>query len=227
LITILLVVCALVLQSCGPSREQKAEAIVKREIPQILRDTSSYEPIQTVVDRAFSTIYLDTAAARAAYRLIDLKRKELAIITSYDCAICGRGRTDWSDLSEAEMEKRNQWKAEMKAERDQKLKELADEKAKQEQIIKDRDKDLAPSKFIGWLVFHTFRHNYTHETKHIETIAILVDKKMDRTLMTYNLDDDDEYGLKNLKSTIIKVTKSNIIDKNSDLLKGGYKYDKK
>ena len=52
-------IMALFLFSCGRSKEERAIELIQAELFRTLHDFSSYEPIETVVDSAFSCVYTD------------------------------------------------------------------------------------------------------------------------------------------------------------------------
>jgi hypothetical protein len=54
--------------SCSPSREEKAAEIAKSEMIKILYNAGSYEPIETQIDSAFTSIYTDLAIVRVRER---------------------------------------------------------------------------------------------------------------------------------------------------------------
>jgi len=204
LIITLLVICALVVQSCGKSREEKAEAIVKEKVPMILNDASTYEPIQTKIDSAFETIYVDPEAVMAAYELIKINAEIGHLKRQYNHEKSSAAIWSGSYMSTFDKEQLRQAKEKM-GEIEKKLTKVMDDKAAQEQIIIERNKSVDPSKFIGWLISHRFRCANGFGTKLIQDVALLVDEPMENTLMLYNLDDNADDGFKNVKSVIDNV----------------------
>ena len=63
-ITIMLVGCQ--------SREEKAAELIKQEMFKTLYDFESYEPIETKIDSAFTSIYSDTLALLYANKVKDM-----------------------------------------------------------------------------------------------------------------------------------------------------------
>ena len=204
LITILLAICTLVMQSCGQSREEKAEAIAKKTIPAILNDASTYEPIQTNVDSAFATIYCSPKAVSAAYELLELKSNEDDLKRQYNFAKSLAANWSLPIMSTYSKEQLRQAKEKM-SEIEKMMKKVADDKSEQEQIIKEENKNVDPSKFFGWIITHRFRCANAKGVKEIQDVAILVDPKMENTLMLYNLDDDADDGMKKVTSVIDEV----------------------
>lgn len=58
---------------CCKSKEEKALALINDEMFQTLYDYDSYQPVQTTVDSAFSSIYRDSLAVKYALRISVLK----------------------------------------------------------------------------------------------------------------------------------------------------------
>ena len=62
--------------ACTPSKEEKAAKIAKSEMMKILYNADSYEPIETQIDSAYTSIYTDLDVIRAAHDLIELNAEE-------------------------------------------------------------------------------------------------------------------------------------------------------
>lgn len=61
---------------CVQTREQRGAEIAKSEMMKRLYDADSYEPIETHIDSAYTSIYTDLAVIRAAHDLIELNAEE-------------------------------------------------------------------------------------------------------------------------------------------------------
>ena len=61
---------------CVQTREQRGAEIAKSEMMKRLYDADSYEPIETQIDSAYTSIYTDLAVIRAAHDLIELNADE-------------------------------------------------------------------------------------------------------------------------------------------------------
>ena len=201
---LLFAICPMLFISCGHSREKKAEAIAQKVIPKMLNDASSYEPVQTSVDSAFESIYLDPAVAQAAYELIELKPKKENLQEQYDEE--KSSAEIWSDpySSNFGKEELRQSKEKMNQIAIQ-LKKLSAKEQEQVQIIKKRNREIDNTKFIGWVITHRFRCKNGAGVKLIQDMAILVDEKMENTLMIYNLDENADDGFDNIKETVDDV----------------------
>ena len=62
--------------SCTQTKEEKAAEIAKSEMIKILYNVDSYEPIETQVDSAYTSVYTDFDVVRAAHDLIELNADE-------------------------------------------------------------------------------------------------------------------------------------------------------
>ena len=82
-----LIIISFCLVSCI-SDEDKAENLIKEKMFKTLFDFESYEPIETIIDSSFTTVYRDSiiqnyAITRQAYsNLIDKEKRELEDIGS-------------------------------------------------------------------------------------------------------------------------------------------------
>ena len=61
---------------CVQTREQRGAEIAKSEMMKRLYDADSYEPIETQIDSAYTSIYTDLAVIRAVHDLIELNADE-------------------------------------------------------------------------------------------------------------------------------------------------------
>ena len=59
---------------CVQTREQRGAKIAKSEMMKRLYDADSYEPIETQIDSAYTSIYTDLDVIRATHDLIELMR---------------------------------------------------------------------------------------------------------------------------------------------------------
>ena len=66
---------------CCKSKEEKANELIKAELFKTLYDFTSYEPIETIVDSAFTSIYNDSVILSYAYSIqacLDLSNEHMA-----------------------------------------------------------------------------------------------------------------------------------------------------
>ena len=62
-----IVVSATMLLSGCKSKEEKANELIKDDMFKVLYDFASYEPIETNIDSAFTSVYTDSIITRHAY----------------------------------------------------------------------------------------------------------------------------------------------------------------
>jgi hypothetical protein len=67
--------------------------------------------------------------------------------------------------------------------------------------------------FIGWIITQRFNSSNGYGVKRAENIAILVDEKMEKSLMIYNLDNNASDGMENIKDIIDDVLTNDSIPK--------------
>jgi hypothetical protein len=199
--------------SCGQSREKKAEAIVKKVITPMLTNASSYEPIETKVDSAFENIYIDPDAVRAAYELLDLESKKEDLTDKLDLEKSSAAMNS-NPYYMSEYEKESIRQANEKIDKlSKQLEKISAKENVQQKIIRDRNSKIKKSKFIGWIITQRFNSANGYGVKSAENIAILVDEKMEKSLMIYNLDNNAKDGMENIKDIIDDVLTNDSIPK--------------
>lgn len=193
--------------SCSPSREEKATEIAKSEMIKILYNVDSYEPIETQIDSAFSSIYTNLDVVRAAHDLIELNadEKKEQLQRQYNSA--KSSAAIWSDSrgwSSYAKEEYRQAKEEMD-DYAKKLKELDEEVKTKMNEIRDYAKAVIEHQFCGWNIYHKFRCANGLGIQQISEILIIVDENMEIVKGRFMLDDNDDYNLDKLKKTIDKA----------------------
>ena len=203
----LIVVILPLLFGCVQTREQKGAEIAKSEMMKYLYNADSYEPIDTQIDSAYTSIYTDLAVIRAAHDLIELnagKKKEW-LQRQYNSA--KSSAAIWSDSrawSSYAREEYRQAKEEMDNYANQ-LKELNEEVKVKMNEIRDHANAVIEHQFCGWNIYHRFRCTNGLGMQHISDVLIIVDENMEYVNGCFILDDDDNYSLEKLKEVIDKA----------------------
>lgn len=83
---VLILMVAPLLVACG-GREKRAEKIAEETVVKTLYYPDTYEPVETVVDSAFVSIYTNQEALAAAYEIIDLKQELENLQWDYEQAL--------------------------------------------------------------------------------------------------------------------------------------------
>lgn len=193
--------------SCSPSREEKAAEIARSEMIKILYNVDSYEPIETQIDSAFTSIYTNLDVIRAAHDLIELNADEKKERLQRQYKSAKSTAAIWSDSrgwSSYAKEEYRQAKEEMDDYANQ-LKELDDEVKTKMNEIRDYAKAVIEHQFCGWNIYHRFRCANGLGIQQISDILIIADENMDIVKGRFMLDDDDDYSLDKLKKTIDKA----------------------
>lgn len=206
------------LSGCTPSKEEKAERIVKTEMDKILFDFDQYEPIQTRIDSAFTSIYTDMDVVKAAQDYIRMNKeaeynKEM-IQRKYDLASSSASLSRNMN-SEYSREKYRQAKKEMDTYARQ-LKEIDEDIESQLETVREKAEAVVENQFCGWNIFHRYRHtssriSLTHDygTPQIRDVLIIVDENMEHVKGRFILDNDDNYSFGKLKKIIDKSIGNN------------------
>lgn len=136
-ITLLLVSFPL-LFGCLPSREEKAVAIAKSEQSKILSHVDSYEPVETRIDSAYTSVYTDLDVVRAVNDLIELYAEEEKLRRQYNSAKSSAAL--WSDSWSAYSKEQYRQAKEEMDDYAEKLEELAKEVDMRSRSVRDRAK---------------------------------------------------------------------------------------
>ena len=87
--------------SCTQTKEEKAAEIAKSEMIKILYNVDSYEPIETQVDSAYTSVYTDFDVVRAAHDLIELNADEKKEGLQWQYKHAKSSAAIWSDSRDA------------------------------------------------------------------------------------------------------------------------------
>lgn len=193
------------LVSCG-GREKKAEKIAKETVVKTLYYPDTYEPVETVVDSAFVTIYTNKEALMAAYEIIDLKMERERLQMDYEGALSDvslygdftYGRSAYRE------EKYRQAKEEL-AEAERKLKGCEDELKEQQTIIRTCYETINEGVFCGWVIAHRYRAENGNGMTLMGDVVILTDKDMENIVNVFTDDEFDDHNINKLRDIIDDV----------------------
>ena len=162
-----LIIIALCLVGCM-SEEDKANELIKKELFKTLYDFESYEPIETIIDSSFTTIYRDSVIMSYAYikqvysDLIDEEIEEIKDIgSSMEVWVGSRSSYGRS-----------------------KIKKL------KERVLKEINA-FTPS-YVGIQAKHKFRAKNKVGNFTIGNYLYIFDDKLTKVISVINLDDNEE-----------------------------------
>lgn len=190
-----------ILSSCK-SNEEKALALIDREMFKTLYDYESYEPVETIItDSAFTSIYQDSTIRHLALKMI-------AIGSLIDEQV----KEGYEALERAEQYIGNTYLSYKYDKYMNKAKEVRD-KVSIYRIMYDNTADsialLAkdyPREFIGWKINHKFRCKNKGGNFSIGDHTYIVDEKFKKIIYTEDNDDDN---MKKIRSNIRNAVKPN------------------
>ncbi len=191
--------------SCSPSRKEKAAEIAKSEMIKILYNAGSYEPIETQIDSAFTSIYTDLDIVRAAHELIELNAGENKEWLQQQYNFAKSSAALWSQLQDAYSKEQYRQAREEMSNYASKLKEIEEEINTKTKTIRERADAIVENQFYGWNIYHRFRCANGYGIKKISDILFVVDEDMKIVKGCFSLDKDDDYNLVKLKKTIDKA----------------------
>lgn len=202
---VLILMVAPLLVACG-GREKRAEKIAEETVVKTLYYPDTYEPVETVVDSAYVSIYTNTDALDAAYKIIDLKQELENLQWDYEQALSDVSLYgDFSyDRSTYRKEKYRQAKGEL-ADAEKKLKNCEADLKKQENIIRTCYETINEGEFCGWGIAHRFRAENGNGNKLIGDVLILTDKDMENVVNVFTSDEFDDHNINKLQDVIDEV----------------------
>lgn len=218
---------SLLLFSCQ-SREEKAEELIKQDMFKTLYDFESYEPIETRIDSAFTSIYNDTLALLYANTIKILFENLNDKKTEYKSD--KRSMEIWANSSSSlgvyEFNEAKRRVDEYIERVDDTFKETDETYMK----IRDRNKKIGHS-FIGWEAKHKFRCKTRGGNFDIGNYLYVFDKDIKHILRSEDLDNKDNLQLIEIIRDVMsdnfkKKNKGDFLlstaDSLANALKGGY-----
>lgn len=195
-------IIALILSGCK-SKEEKATELIKQEMFKTLYDFESYQPIETKVDSAFTSIYTDSTILSHAYivkqLLIDVDkclneiREAKSTMDIWGDSYSSLSKTKYNDAYE-------------------KYKENLEKAQSYIKVVNssiDSIKILASDfrvGFCGWKVTHKFRCKTKGGNPDIGNYIYIFDKDMKNII---HKEDQDDEALLELKKTIKEAISEN------------------
>lgn len=191
---------ALMMVGCK-SREEKVAELIKQEMFKTLYDFESYEPIETKIDSAFTSIYTDTLALLYANEVSSMFNELDDAKTEYESA--KSSMEIWSDsYSSLGVYKFNEAKKKV----NDYIEKIDDALKKTENIyesIKKRNNEIGRS-FIGWKATHKFRCKTKGGNFDLGNYLYVFDKKIETILYTEDMDNKDNSRLIEIINEAIK-----------------------
>ena len=193
-----------ILVACGQNIEEKAGAFAENEVKKVLNDASSYESVETRVDSAFSTIYIDYDACVAATELSELKNKIESLKSEY--ANEKASAAIWSGPYQSTLGREQQRQAKDKMDKiSEQIEKAQKQLTEKKQIIIERNNAIKSKEFIGWAITHRFRCANGMGIKGLHDILLVSDPKFETLIIRMILDKDDPQGFETIKEKIDEV----------------------
>lgn len=186
-----LAIIALIMIGCK-SREEKAAELIKQEMFKTLYDFESYEPIETKIDSAFTSIYTDTLALQYANEVKimfdELEEEEVEFENAKSAMEI------WSDsYSSLGVYKYNEAKRKVNDYIEKINKTL---KKNDEIYAKIRERNLQINRsFIGWEANHKFRCKTKGGNFDLGNYLYVFDKNMKHILYSKDTDNKEDHRL--------------------------------
>ncbi|MDP3443715.1 MAG: hypothetical protein Q8T08_12720 [Ignavibacteria bacterium] len=197
-----LVFIILTLVSCQ-SKEEKAAKLIKEEMYKTLYDFSSYEPIETTIDSAFTSIYRDSTILVYAYLMnealekvneyLDNTKDAQSSLEIWAGSYSGYGLSQYNKAKEkftSNLDKAQEYINELRN-----LQKLTKEKA-----------ENFESTFCGWQAKHKFRCKTKGGSFDLPNYLYLFDTDLKEITYHENMDDED---LKKFRELIDEALKDN------------------
>ena len=183
------------------SKEDKVANLIKDEMFKTLYDFESYEPIETKIDSAFTSVYTDTLVLTYASIANDIYEDLKESKSKYNDAI---STIDiWSDSYSSLGQKKCK---EAKEEIENYLETVTisiEQLNKLYAKIKDRNSSIERT-FIGWQANHRFRCKTKGGNFDLGNYSYVVNKDVSLILYTEDLDSEDSDSLKGIINDAIE-----------------------
>ena len=201
-----LVFFILALVSCQ-SKEEKAAKLIKEKMYKTLYDFSSYEPIETTIDSAFTSIYRDSTILAYAYLINEtLNKAEEYIDNAKDALfLLETWAESYSDYGISQCNKAN----ETRILNLDKAQECMNYIKSLEKLTKEKVENFE-TKFCGWQAKHKFRCKTKGGSFDLPNYLYLFDVDFKKITYHENMDDED---LKLLREIIKETLKDNLENK--------------
>lgn len=170
--------------------KEKARLKVKEFISNMLFLPESYDPVELRVDSAFWGIESDPRCVNAASKLIELRQKYTSAKATYEGRVNDIKTFGGTGVFHHFTVERNQSKSEMA--------KLKPEIAKYEEVLRNRDTSH-DGKFIGWWIYNRYRAKSNNGHVSFNEIIVLFDINFKNWQVYYNLDEDAEINLIQMK----------------------------
>lgn len=187
-------IIALLFVACK-SKEEKANELIKIELNKTLYDFSSYEPIETIVDSAFTSIYRDSLILSHAYKVqacLELLKEQIAEVDS-EISIA----EIWSDsYSSYGRKKFNEAREKAQTSLDNAI--FYAQKMEEEKTLLKTEIDKFESTFCGYQAKHKFRCKTKGGYFDLADYLYIIDENFGKILSVSRLDDEDFDKIKEL-----------------------------
>jgi hypothetical protein len=185
------------------SKEEKAAKLIKEEMYKTLYDFSSYEPIETKIDSAFTSIYRDSTILVYAYLMNEALEKATEYIGKtkdaqssleiWQGSYSGYGYSQYNKAKEEFTSNFN------------KAQEFMNELGNLQKLTKEKAKNFQ-STFCGWQAKHKFRCKTKGGNFDLPNYLYLFDTDLKKITYQENMDDED---LKKYRELIDEALKDN------------------
>ena len=187
-------IIALLFVACK-SKEEKANELIKMELNKTLYDFSSYEPIETIVDSAFTSIYRDSLILSHAYKVqacFELYKEQIAEVNSEISTA-----EIWSDsYSSYGRKKFNEAREKAQTSLDKAI--FYAQKMEEEKTLLKTEIDKFESTFCGYQAKHKFRCKTKGGNFDLADYLYIIDENFGKILSVSRLDDEDFDKIKEL-----------------------------
>ena len=207
--TVLFILLSVVLFSSCKSREEKAAELIKQEMFKTLYDFESYEPVETKIDSAFTSVYTDSVIIAYAYiarSFLDDAQEGLDKVKDAQRTV-EIWRDSYSSYGRSKYE-----------EAYNEMKERLDEvKSKMNIVNRYMDSIRSASinfrpQFCGWEATHRFRCKTKGGNFDLGDYIYIFDKDLENIIYKEDVNDDSNSKIKSLIDEAIHSDKEDDVD---------------
>ncbi|MDR2119548.1 MAG: hypothetical protein LBP64_01555 [Tannerella sp.] len=206
-IILFVVTIPLILFTGCQSREDKVAKLIRDDMFKTLYDFSSFEPIETIIDSAFTSIYRDSFIIEKA-GLIGYYAEELAKYREKANDAISTAEI-WSDSYSSYG--RSKCKEALKEAETcvEQMKVLSSQAKELLKLIKERSEEISPL-FCGWQVKHKFRCKSKGGNFDLGNYLYLFDESMKDIIYKEDLDDESLIKLRKQIESALEYTEEEL-----------------
>lgn len=186
--TVLFILSILLFCSCGKSKEEKADALIKKYLLEELHNCDNYSPIESKFEKAYNIALNDSACRKYAINIVNIRndyQEGMRIFTH---------QMEEAGLFTKGQEMNGYYKGVLKRYpeifKTHKMIETIDATLSDQISLLKNSKPIDNGKHIGYSVNYKFQYKDSFEKSAVKNYYFLFDKQLKNILCAINLEDE-------------------------------------